>query len=231
MTLRAILFDFDFTLADSTAGAVECVNHALVACGYPAAEREAIKRSVAYPLPEVLARLTGIDHDPQAAAAFSQVFIARADEVMAPLTSLYPQAIETVGTLRQRGYQTGIVSTKFRYRIQAILANHGAADLFDVIVGGEDVQRHKPDAEPLLKALARLGVARTDALYIGDHPVDAQAAQAASIGFLAILSGVAKEDEFAGLPRRGMLSELAQLPRWLNLYRAFDKFDRQGKSP
>ena len=71
MKLRAILFDFDFTLADSTAGAVECANHALVRCGYPAAEREAIRRCVAYPLPEVFSRLTGVDGDPAAAAAFA----------------------------------------------------------------------------------------------------------------------------------------------------------------
>ena len=211
---HAILFDFDFTLADSTAGAVECVNHALVACGLPAAERVAIQRCVAYPLPEVLARLTGIEDD-RTAAAFSAAFISRADEVMAPLTTLYPGVTDAVFELRQNGYHTGIVSTKFRYRIESILANHDASDLFDAIIGGEDVRRHKPHPESLERALARLKVQSHEALYVGDHPVDAEAAQAAGVPFVIVRSGVAREDEFAGLPRLAVLRSVTELPRWL----------------
>jgi phosphoglycolate phosphatase len=220
--LRAVLFDFDFTLADSTAGAVECVNHALVRCGFPAAEKPAICRSIAYPLPEVLARLTGVD-DPAVAAEFAGAFIARADEVMAPLTTLYPDVPATVSQLRRDGYRTAIVSTKFRYRIQAILANHDAGNLFDAIVGGEDVEHHKPHPQPLLRALGRLRLEPEEALYVGDHPVDAQASAAALVPFVAMLSGVAEESEFDGLPRKGMLSRLEQLPRWLALWRQFER--------
>ena len=214
MRFRAILFDFDFTLADSTAGAIECVNHALVACGFPAAEREAIRRSVAYPLPEVLARLTGVE-DEAAAAAFAQAFISRADEVMAPLTALYPGVASAVEQLRVRGLKTGIVSTKFRYRIQAIFANHDAGELFDVIVGGEDVRRHKPHPESLERAIARLELLPEETLYVGDHPVDAQAAEAAGVPFAIVCSGVASEEEFAGLPRLAVLGSVAELPAWL----------------
>jgi phosphoglycolate phosphatase len=220
--LRAVLFDFDYTLADSTAGAVECVNHALVQCGLPPAETAAICRSIAYPLPEVLARLTGVE-DPEAAAAFARAFIARADEVMAPLTSLYPSVAETVSQLRRDGYRTAIVSTKFRYRIEAILSLHDAGKLFDAIVGGEDVEHHKPHPQPLLRALGRLRLEPDEALYVGDHPVDAQAAKAALVPFVAILSGIATEEEFDGLPRKGMLSQLDQLPRWLKLWRQFER--------
>lgn len=220
--LRALLFDFDYTLADSTAGAVECVNHALVRCGFPAAEKQAICRSIAYPLPEVLARLTGVE-DPQAVAAFVQAFISRADEVMALLTTLYPSVKETIGQLRRDGYRTAIVSTKFRYRIEAILANHEAGKLFDAIVGGEDVEHHKPHPQPLIRALGRLRLDPDDALYLGDHPVDAEAAQAACMPFVAILSGISEEKEFDGLPRKGMLTKLEQLPKWLKLWRQFER--------
>jgi len=218
LNLRAILFDFDFTLADSTAGAVECVNHALLACGFPAAERDAIRRCVAYPLPDVLARLTGVE-DQAAAAVFAQMFISRADEVMAPLTPLFPGVAEAVAQLRARGLKTGIVSTKFRYRIEAILANYDAGGLFDAIVGGEDVRRHKPHPESLVRALARLAVAPHEALYVGDHPVDGQAAQAAGMPFVVVRSGVAQEDEFAGLPRVAVLPSVTELPAWLNSLR------------
>jgi phosphoglycolate phosphatase len=211
---RAILFDFDFTLAESSAGAIECVNHALVQLGLPAAEKEAIRRCVAYPLPEILARLTGVD-DQQLAAMFAQAFIRRADEVMAPLTTLFSGVEQALTVLRDQGYRLGIVSTKYRYRIETILAHHGAARLVDVIIGGEDVREHKPAPEPLQRILARLQLAPPEALYCGDHPVDAQAAEAAEVPFVAVLSGPSLLAEFAGLPRVAVLDSVTEIPAWL----------------
>lgn len=214
-TTRALLIDFDFTLAESSAGAIECVNHALVQLDLPAAEKEAIRRCVAYPLPEVLARLTGIE-DPHIAAIFSHAFIRRADEVMASLTSLFPGVVETLGQLRRDGYRLAIVSTKYRYRIETILAHHGAAGLVDVIVGGEDVREHKPAAEPLLRALSRLQVAADAAVYCGDHPVDAQAAEAAEVPFIAVLSGPSQLAEFENLPRVAVVNSIREIPALLS---------------
>jgi phosphoglycolate phosphatase len=212
---RALLFDFDFTLAESSAGAVECVNHALVQLGLPAAEKEAIRRCVAYPLPEVLARLTGIE-DPHFAAVFSHAFIRRADEVMASLTTLFPGVADTLSQLRAGGYRLAIVSTKYRYRIESILAQNGVHGLVDVIIGGEDVREHKPAAEPLFRALARLQIDHEAALYFGDHPVDAQAAAAAEVPFVAVLSGPSQLTEFEAWPRQQVLSSVCEIPRMLS---------------
>jgi phosphoglycolate phosphatase len=208
---RALLFDFDFTLAESSAGAIECVNHALVQLGLPAAEREAIRRCVAYPLPEVLARLTGIE-DRHIAEHFSHFFIRRADEVMASLTTLFPGITDSLGELRRQGYRLGIVSTKYRYRIETILAHHGAEGLVDVIVGGEDVREHKPAPEPLFRALSRLQITASQALYCGDHPVDAQAAEAAEVPFVAVLSGTSQQVEFADFPRAAIVKSVCEIP-------------------
>jgi len=220
--MKAILFDFDFTLAESSAGAIECVNHALVQLGLPAAEKEAIRRCVAYPLPEVLARLTGID-DEHLAAMFAQAFIRRADEVMAPLTTLFPGVVQALTELRHEGFRLGIVSTKYRYRIETILAHHGAAGLVDVIIGGEDVREHKPAPEPLLRILARLQLAPHEALYCGDHSVDAQAAEAAEVPFVAVLSGPSTLSEFDGLPRVAALRSVCEISAWL------DQFESQSQ--
>ena len=57
---RAVLFDFDLTLADSTLGAVECVNYALGAMALPRAEPEAIRATIGFSLAATLASLTGL---------------------------------------------------------------------------------------------------------------------------------------------------------------------------
>src|SRR5262245_16661294 len=98
----------------------------------------AVHRTIGLTLAASFKTLTGND-DPSRAEAFRKLFVERADEVMVPLTSLYPQSSYVLMALRQRGICTGIVSTKYRYRIQGILDRFDLADAVDVIVGGEDV--------------------------------------------------------------------------------------------
>ena len=81
------------------------------------------------------------------------------------------------------------MSTKYRYRSESILAHVGLSGAVDVIVGGEDVTRHKPDPEGLEKALAGLGTDGAQALYVGDHPVDGHAAARAGVRFVRVLTG------------------------------------------
>ncbi|ADB15739.1 HAD-superfamily hydrolase, subfamily IA, variant 1 [Pirellula staleyi DSM 6068] len=211
MPLAAVFFDFDFTLAESTTASVECINHALVACGYPAAEREAIRRCIAFPLAEVLPRLTGVE-DHAAIAQFAAIYRSRADQVTAGLTQLFPSVYHALPQLRSQSLKTAIVSTKPRYRIESILALREAGHLFDFIVGGEDVRNHKPDPEPLLRAMSRWSLAPQEVVYVGDHPVDAQAARDAEIPFIAMLTGTSRASDFEPFPTHAQLHSLDDLP-------------------
>ncbi|MBM3227030.1 MAG: HAD-IA family hydrolase, partial [Candidatus Tectomicrobia bacterium] len=173
--IQAIVCDFDFTLADSSPGIVLSANAALTSLGLPAAPDEQIRMTIGLSLSETFHLLTGI-HEQDMAAEFTRRFVAHADQVMHGLTTMYPWVMETVQALRATGHRLGIVSSKYRYRIERLLAEHGFAPHFEIVVGGEDVSRPKPHPEALLLALERLGLMASEVLYVGDHPVDAQAA-------------------------------------------------------
>ena len=74
---QGVVFDFDYTLADSSAGAVACVNHALAQMGLPTAFPEQIHRTIGMNLPASLAALTepGAHHR---AAEFEHLFLQHA---------------------------------------------------------------------------------------------------------------------------------------------------------
>jgi phosphoglycolate phosphatase len=208
---RAILFDFDLTLADSTRAIVECFTHAFREMDLPCPADSAITRTIGYPLPKAFAALCG-NTDPRAAEAFVKRFISRADQVMAELTTMLPHARETTQELRARGIRTAIVSTKFRYRILEILERRALSNAFDVVLGGEDVREHKPHPEGLQLALTRLQIEPNDAWYVGDHPVDAEAAAGASVRFVAMLTGVATREDFRDLTVHHYLESMQALP-------------------
>ena len=60
---------------------------------------------------------------------------------------------------------------------------------FDVVVGADDTERHKPDPEPVLHALELLGARPDDAAYVGDSPFDVRAARAAGVYAVAVAWG------------------------------------------
>jgi phosphoglycolate phosphatase len=208
--IEAVIFDFDYTLADSSRGAVECVNCALAALGLPMASSEAICQTIGLSLTDTLARLAGPGFA-ERSQEFAGQFTKRADEVMADLTVLYENVAPVVLALKQRGIKLGIVSTKFRRRIEGILRREHLADVFDAIVGGEDVFRHKPDPESLWKAIERLSVPASQVVYVGDSLVDAETARRAGVAFVAVLSGQTQRGEFDGYPVDGMIECLPQL--------------------
>ncbi len=207
---HAIIFDFDYTLADSSRGGIECIDSALAELGLPAASAEAAKQTIGLSLAEGFRALVG----PQPAARadeFARLFIERADGVMADLTVLFESVPATIAALKAQGFSLGIVSTKFRYRIEAILEREGLQDAFGAIVGGEDVAEHKPDPTGLLTAIERLGGAPESTLYVGDSVTDAETARRAGVPFVAVLSGVTPREAFLDYPVCGILESLSEL--------------------
>lgn len=192
---KAFLFDFDYTLGDSTKGIVLSVNHALGKLGYPAGEEAEIKRTIGLSLKDTYYKLVQKKEEKEA-EKFAAFFIEKADEVMVDSTVLYPDVKELLGTLKKEGYKVGIVTTKFRYRIEKILAKFDALHLVDLIVGADDVKKEKPDPEGLLFAIQKLELKKEDVLYVGDSLVDAKTAENAGVDFAGVLTGMTTREEF-----------------------------------
>ena len=207
---RAVLFDFDFTLADSSVGIITCVNYALMKMGLTEASTEDIVKTIGLYLPEALIVLKGEDYRPRG-DEFLRHFTRKADDVMVEGTFFLPGADKVLTVLAERGYRTGIVSTKYRYRIETMLECQGLRGAVEIIVGGEDVTHHKPSPEGLLKMAERLGVPTASCVYVGDNEVDARAAQLAEMPFIGVLSGTTSSDTFKSYPNRDVIGSVADI--------------------
>ena len=207
---RAVLFDFDFTLADSSVGIIACINYALTKLGLPEAAPQEILETVGLYIPEALVALVGEEYRPKGQEFFGY-FTEKADEVMADGTRIYPGACRALPTLDRLGYLIGIVSTKYRYRIESIMEGNGLRHHLDVIIGGEDVTKHKPAPEGLIKAAKKLGLAVEDCVYVGDSHVDAGAAQSTGMPFVAVLSGTTSSETFERYPNVAILPCIGSL--------------------
>jgi phosphoglycolate phosphatase len=210
----SVIFDFDYTLADSSSGEVECVNYALKTMNLPPASDSDIHTMIGVSLPETFRRLTQ-DPNESRSDEFVQLFIRRADEVMLDYIVLFDSVKPTIKTLMESGLTLGIVSTKYHRRIEAFLKREDLTNAFKVIVGGEDVIVHKPDPTGLLMAIEQLGHSTSQTVYVGDSVVDAETAMRASVPFIAVLSGVTPKNAFRDYAPLAVIDNLQTLPSLL----------------
>jgi len=208
---RSLILDFDYTLADSSRGIVECVRFALKELELPRVSAEGVCRTIGLSLPDAFMELVGNQHAAKA-DEFARLFIEHADRVMLDLTILLDRVPETVALLKQRGFALGILSNKFRYRVMGVLRREHLSRSFGVVVGAEDVSVLKPAPEGLLMAVERLGSSPSAALYVGDSVTDAETAARAGVPFVAVLSGVTPREAFERCDTYAVLSDVSALP-------------------
>ena len=101
-TYKAYLFDFDYTLADSSRGIVMCFRNVLAMHGHDGISDEAIKRTIGKTLEESFTILTGID-DKETLAAYRKEYVAQADRLMTANTVLFPETLDVLSRLKERG--------------------------------------------------------------------------------------------------------------------------------
>jgi HAD superfamily hydrolase (TIGR01549 family) len=94
---------------------------------------------------------------------------------------VYPKAKETLMYLKKKGIKIGVVTSKLRTKASMHLKQAGLLEYIDGIIGYEDVTKHKPDKEPIIKALELLNSKKEETIYIGDHENDIKSAKNAGI--------------------------------------------------
>jgi len=182
---RAVLFDFDGTLADSYAAIAASVNHVRAAHGLSPLPEDKVRPHVGRGMPHLLAQTV-----PGCNQAVDQArYRAHHPSVMKPLTRLLPGTVELLAALKSEGKRVGVCSNKPRGFTRDLLHHLGIDTYIDVVLGPEDVPHPKPAPDMLRAGLKRLGVAPSDALYIGDMVVDVETARAAGVPVWVVATG------------------------------------------
>ena len=184
---RAVLFDFDGTLADSYEAITASANHVRAAHGLPPLPDAEVRRHVGRGLELLLADVVpGTD-----VARNVALYRAHHETVMRPLTRLLPGARESVAGLKAAGCRLGVCSNKKVDFTRDLLDFLGLSPHLDVILGPDDVPRPKPAPDMLREALRRLAVRPDEALYVGDMAVDVETARAAGVPVWVVPTGSA----------------------------------------
>ena len=184
--IRAVLYDFDGTLADSTELTMRCYRHTMRAHLGDVPPDDVWLSGFGTTLEAQMRRFGRSADEVQ---AMLDTYRTYQNSVHDDLLRPFPDAAETVAELERRGYGLAIVTSKRRRVAMRGMELCGLVSHFDVIVTPEDVMEAKPHPEPVLFALQKLGVAPHEALFVGDSPHDVAAGRAAGTRTAAALWG------------------------------------------
>lgn len=174
--IKALLFDFDGTLLDTNELIIQTFEHVLNKHFPGKYSREDILPFLGPTLDETFGLVDAKNAD-QLIGEYREWNITHHDE----LSKEFDGVSQTLRELKEQGYQLAIVSTKKNHMVHKGIELLEAGNIFDTIIGYDDVLKTKPNPEPILLALERLGVDRDEAMMIGDNYHDVVGGQNAGV--------------------------------------------------
>ena len=206
---RAILFDLDGTLIDSTELILRCFQHSWeTVCGFNHC-REALVQTFGIPLREAMHRLLAAGQPSERPGILNEDDRDTVERLLVEYRSYnvanhdllarpFERTGEVLSELRRRGYLISVVTSKSRELGLRGLKLFSLDGLIDSAVFLEDTDVHKPRPEPILVALQRLKETAQAAAYVGDSRHDIVAARAAGVRSVAALWGPTPRSELEG---------------------------------
>ena len=200
---KALLFDLDGTLIDSTEDIAASANMLRRSQGLEPLPVSVVASYIGDGVEALVRKLLGPGFEEKIPALVDQ-FKAHYNEHCVVATRLYDGVGATLSLLASRGYKMAVVTNKPERISVTILEKLGLGGCFGCVIGGNSVANKKPHPQPLQEACARLGVPLSQACMIGDSRVDIEAGRNAGIPSLGILGGIGDE----GLMRQAGPAEI-----------------------
>lgn len=185
-TTDAILFDLDGTLIDSIELILRSYEHTLAFHGLKALDRAELVAGLGTPLwAQFSACGVAAEDVPELVATYRSFNLEHHDDLVRP----YPGVLEAVELLTRRAIPLGVVTSKLSTAAWRGLRLVGLAEHFEVLVGADDVERHKPDPEPVRRGAEHLGLTADRCVYVGDSVHDMASARAAGARAVGVTWG------------------------------------------
>jgi phosphoglycolate phosphatase len=207
--IKLVIFDLDGTLIDAYAAITRSFNFTMRKCGYPARADKVIRRAVGWGDRNLLKPFV------KAADLDKALTIYRKNHRLALLKycRMTSGSRRLLGYLSRKGYLLAVASNRPTVFSLLIIKHLKLKNYFSYILCADKLDKGKPHPEILRRIMRRLGVKSGQTAYVGDMPIDAQAARRAGVFSLIVTTGsgaikdIRRERPYRIVKNMGMLLE------------------------
>jgi phosphoglycolate phosphatase len=192
---KLIIFDLDGTLIDSSPDLALAINHMLTTLKRNTFSTDTIHYWVGNGAEMLVKRaLSGdatIDEtlDPTLCKEALKIFLNFYAKNLAVATVTYPHVKTTLKSLKEHGYRLAIVTNKPIAFVEPIFNELELMEFFELILGGDSLEKKKPDPMPLLHVCNKLNISIEESVMVGDSKNDIQAANACNMQSIGLTYG------------------------------------------
>lgn len=192
---EVILFDLDGTLIDSVPDLASAVNHMLDALHREIFSEDTIRYWVGNGAQVLVKRAlsgqTEIDEnlDQRLFEKALEIFLTFYGQNLCIDTVTYPNVTTTLHALKEKKYRLGIVTNKPFDFVSPILEGLGLDGVFEFWLGGDSLDKKKPDPLPLVHACEKLQISVDQCVMVGDSKNDILAANACVMQSVGVTYG------------------------------------------
>lgn len=184
---KAILFDFDGTLANTAPGIVATLAETLRRMQKPIPTDEDARQTIGLPLRDALQRLGRLTDDEadMARDTYTDLFMT----IEVNNISLFPDVEQTLQQLVAKGLRMAIVTSRDKASLDVVLSRYGLTAYFEQTITCDDHLTPKPAPDMVNELLHRMQLQPTDVLVMGDTTYDIDMGNAAHADTIAITYG------------------------------------------
>lgn len=209
--MRAILFDLDGTLVDSSEGIIKSTLYALKHYGIDEHRPDKLRAFIGPPLADSFMKYYGFSRE-QARDAV-EVYRERYHETGVFECSLYPGVRECIGSLKEQGYRIGMASSKPEVSCRRILEHFDILPFFDDVVGATLDGRIGSKEEVLREVMRRWpDVPKEEMCLIGDTIFDVEGARLTGVACIAVSFGFGDVDEMRTAGALAVCDDMRKIP-------------------
>ncbi|MDA8352893.1 MAG: HAD family hydrolase [Firmicutes bacterium] len=180
--IRALLFDFDGTLADTLPLIYRCFREMWVEIDGRERSDQEIMDHFGPPEEEIIRREVPAEQLEYTLHRFYTLYAELHPEEVRLETAIH----RLLRHLKTHGYQVGVVTGKGRRSAEISLSHLGMEEMVDTLVTGSEVNRYKPHPEGIKTALEHLGHSPEEAVFIGDSSADVRAGKAGGLATIGV---------------------------------------------